>query len=526
MDKKTTRKKTSKEKSQTISDLELLRMTRNLTSTHDLDTILDIISKESTALLNADRCTLFVYDPFKEELWSKIAQELEIDEIRLKVGEGIAGQVAQTKEVLNIKNAYKTDSFNPHIDELTGYETKSLLVSPLLNISQDLVGVIEVLNKKEGVFTDRDEEFIGILSKISAIAIEQAQLYEWNRVLRQYNENIIKNISSGLIVIDIDHRITLVNKVAEEIFAPFTKELKNHLVSDVLSSFEEIPDLLQSIVQKGHDKLEKVEVRGKDQLHYFNVRGSKLESKGSSEYGYILLVDDITEKVLLEQENKHKENLSLIGNMTSSIIHDIKNPMSIIKAYLQIMNKNMEDEKFKRYFSIIYSEIDRLVAMTGEVLHFVRGEYDINLEICKFSDFIYNIAPLIKQLFREKSIKMNIRMQYQGEVLIDKDKMRRLFYNIASNANDAMDELGKFEIQAYNESNDLKIHFRDNGKGIPQTMIDKIFVPFTTHEKHSGIGLGMAIVKKIVDEHNGEIEVTSKENEGTEIIVTIPLMPV
>ncbi|MDH4128313.1 MAG: ATP-binding protein [Spirochaetota bacterium] len=514
-------------KNNSLNDFDLLNFSRNLTSTHDLDAILKTISNETTSLLNADRCTLYVYDSIKEELWSKIAQGLEIDEIRLKIGVGIAGQVADMKTVINIEDAYDTAYFNPKIDELTGYLTKTLLVSPLLNISGELVGVIEVLNKIDGVFTQRDEEFIQIISNISAIAIEQAQLYEWNKVLRKYNENIINNISSGLIVIDPEYRITVINKVAEEIFSAFTDKLKGNIITDKLSFFIQLPNLLKSLTQNDSTKLENVNVSHNNISKYLNVKGSKLISDIDTDYGYILLVDDITEKVLLEQEKKQIESLTLIGNMTSSIIHDIKNPLSIIKAYLQIMDKNNNNEKFKRYYSVIYNEIDRLVSMTGEVLHFARGEYGVNLETCKIIDFIYDVAPLIKQLFREKNIKLKILMQYQGEVLIDKDKIRRLFYNIASNANDAMnDESGIFEIKVAKVGNILKLAFKDNGKGIPANIVENIFAPFTTHNKRTGIGLGMSIVKKIVDEHKGNIEVNSVENEGTEIIVSIPLISI
>ncbi len=513
--------------SKPLDDINLLILSEKIISTDDLNSILDTINTETTSILEAERCTLYVYDPYKDELWSKIAQELEIDEIRLKPGQGIAGEVAKTKEVLNIKNAYDHPSFNSRIDERTGYHTKTILVCPLLNISQELVGVIEVLNKKEGTFTEWDEHFIKILSKISAIAIEQAQLYEWNKILRQYNENIIENMSSGLLVLDTEYTITLLNKVAETIFSPFSKISKGQVLSNDFPLYKYITQMLDDINTKGSSRIHNVEIAQNDKKYFFNIRGSKLQSDSDIDYGYIFLVDDITEKILLEQASKQKENLSLIGNMTSSIIHDIKNPLSIIKAYLQIMNKKNTDENFSKYFSVIYSEIDRLVSMTGEVLNFARGESDIKLETCKFIDFIYDVAPLIKQLFREKGIKFKIRVQYQGDILMDKDKIRRLFYNIASNANNAMRENGGvFDIWAYKEENLLKIHFKDNGQGIPHDMLEQIFIPFITSNKHMGIGLGMSIVKKIVDEHNGSILVTSKENEGTEIIVQLPLIPV
>ncbi len=511
-------------KDHSLNDIELLRLTKNLDRTQDLDSVLNTINIETTSLLEAERCTLFIYDPLKEELWSKIAQELEIDVIRLKIGEGIAGQVAQNKAVMNIQDAYDHPDFNQRIDEITGYRTKTLLGSPLLNIEHNLVGVIEVLNKREGIFTERDEKLLTILSKISAIAIEQAQLYEWNKILRQYNEDIINNMSSGLIIIDTTYEVLMMNKVAEKIFEPFKKDLKGKVITDVLPFFKELPEYLDNLTKQGSSHLENIKVTYKDQFRYLNIRSTELKINYDEDYGYIILVDDITERVLLEQENKQQEHLSLIGKMTSSIIHDIKNPMSIIKTYLQIMQRRIQNDKFTHYYSIIDKEIDRLVTMTSDVLNFARGEYRVNLETCRVIDFIDDVTPLIKQLFQEKHIQLNIRIQYEDKVNIDKDKITRLFYNIASNANSAMDKGGTFEIKIYRKQNQLIIHFIDNGKGIPKELHDKIFMPFMTHDKTDGIGLGMAIVKKIVDEHNGDIQVNSDESEvGTEITVILPV---
>ena len=502
---------------------ELLSLSEKLDSSHDLDSILATINQETTALLEAERCTLFVYDSSRDELWSKIAQDLEIDAIRLKMGQGIAGQVANTKTLINIKNAYESSHFNPEIDELTGYRTNTLLVSPLLNISQELVGVIEVLNKKDGVFTDHDEQMISILSNISAIAIEQAQLYEWNKVLRLYNENIIRNISSGVVVIDTELRITVANRVAERMFAPFTDHLIDLHITDEFAFFPVLSEFIQTVSEQGKARLHrlKIELQGKTQ--YFNVHGSLLASE-SDTYGYILLLDDVTKRVELENENKKREDLSLIGNMTSSIIHDLKNPLSIIKAYLQIMNKKVNTPDFEKYFSIIYLEINRLVTMTEEVLNFARGEYDLKEEIVNLTSFINDTAPLINQLFSEKSIDFTIENSYDGKIKIDKDKIHRLFYNIASNANDAMETGGKFHFSASQRDDLLIMSFRDTGKGIPDFLLDRIFEPFVTHDKTTGTGLGMAIVKKIVEAHEGKIYIDSELNSGTTITLELPVL--
>ena len=131
---------------------------KTLSSVLDRDRLLILIMEEVTRLMNAERGTLYIVDTEKGELWSKIAQKAEITEIRLKVGVGIAGHVAKTADIINIKDAYKDNRFDPTTDKKTGYRTNSILCMPILepvkkkNQIGETIGVLQILNKKGGVF--------------------------------------------------------------------------------------------------------------------------------------------------------------------------------------------------------------------------------------------------------------------------------------------------------------------------------------------------------------------------------------
>jgi len=155
----------------------LLRISQLLNKERNLDKLLNLIISETTTIMNADRTTLFLYNKETNELWSYIAQELEIREIRLPVGKGIAGYVAKTGETVNIEDAYSDNRFDREIDRTTGFKTKSILCVPMFNLHKELLGVIQVLNKKEGIFTDYDESLLKFIATQSAIAIENAKLY-------------------------------------------------------------------------------------------------------------------------------------------------------------------------------------------------------------------------------------------------------------------------------------------------------------------------------------------------------------
>ena len=155
----------------------LLKITKNLSAEINLDKLLIKIMEEVRKILNADRCTVFLYDENTNELWSKVAIGLD-DEIRFQADKGIAGHVWKTGEVVNIPDAYKDTRFNPEIDKKTGYKTKSILTMPLLNLYNDVIGVFQVLNKKSGSFTRHNENLLSAISYIAASAIENASLIE------------------------------------------------------------------------------------------------------------------------------------------------------------------------------------------------------------------------------------------------------------------------------------------------------------------------------------------------------------
>src|SRR5688572_27664832 len=152
-------------------------VSRALSDAGDLDALLTLIMAKVTELMDADRSTLYLVTEDGGWLWSKVVQGDERVEIRLEVGEGIAGWVAKTREIVNIPDAYADQRFQPAVDLKSGYRTRSILSVPMLGALGGLVGVLQVLNKVDGPFTHADEELLLALSSQAAIAIENARLY-------------------------------------------------------------------------------------------------------------------------------------------------------------------------------------------------------------------------------------------------------------------------------------------------------------------------------------------------------------
>jgi signal transduction histidine kinase/putative methionine-R-sulfoxide reductase with GAF domain len=148
-----------------------------LGTTLDLDQLLELILSKITEALEAERATLYLLDEAKDELVSRIAHGEEVRSIRLKVGHGIAGHVARTGKPLHVKDAYRDPRFNPEWDVLSGYRTRSILAAPMKNHLGRTIGVVQVLNKKRGEFTDVDKVVLAALATQAAVSIDNSRLF-------------------------------------------------------------------------------------------------------------------------------------------------------------------------------------------------------------------------------------------------------------------------------------------------------------------------------------------------------------
>ena len=173
----------------------LLEVGQAISSLMELDDLLLLIARETARVLKADRCTLFLLDEKREELWSKVAMGEE--KIRLPKDKGIAGLVVTTGEMLIIDDPYSNPHFNPEIDKKTGYHTRSLLCGPMRDSKGEVLGVFQILNKLDGGFQQEDQELLEAVAAFSAIAIENARLYaELKKTFHSFIETLAATIDA------------------------------------------------------------------------------------------------------------------------------------------------------------------------------------------------------------------------------------------------------------------------------------------------------------------------------------------
>jgi adenylate cyclase len=199
-------------------EVRLLEVTQSLAGELNLDILIQRIMSVASELLDAERASLFVYDGKTDQLWSRYAAGLHSGEIRIPSHAGIAGSVFTTGKTENIPDVYADRRFDQSVDRATGYRTRSILAMPIVNNAGARIGVTEVLNKKgSAAFSARDEARLGAFAAQIAVLLENAKLFDEVLSVKNYNENILRSTSNGLITLDDEGRVVTANDAALKI---------------------------------------------------------------------------------------------------------------------------------------------------------------------------------------------------------------------------------------------------------------------------------------------------------------------
>ncbi len=200
--------------------IALVNIGQAVAAEKNIDILIKTIAEETKTALNADRCTVYLYDKDSNELYSKVATGLDTQELRIPADKGLAGHVMQTGETINIKDAYNDKRFNPDIDKKTGYRTKNMLCMPIKNFNQEIIGVFQVLNKFDEYFTLDDEDLLVAIASSAGISLENARLFERQRKLleeqRVVLDSFIETLSTS---IDARDKITSGHSTRVKLYA-------------------------------------------------------------------------------------------------------------------------------------------------------------------------------------------------------------------------------------------------------------------------------------------------------------------
>ncbi len=261
--------------------LALVKIGQAVAAEKDIDKLMQTIAEEARDAVQADRCTVFLYDKNTDELWSKVALGLGSHELRFNASQGLAGHVFRTGEIINIKDAYSDARFNKEIDLKTGYTTKTILCMPIRNIEQEIIGVFQILNKLSGYFTQEDEDILVAIGSSAGISLENAKLFARQRELLEEQKVVFDSFISTLAAsIDARDKITAGHSTRVRMYSTLIAEKFN------------MPKEQLEIIQKAavlHD------------IGKIGIRDSVLQKEGkltSEEYKHIQEHVEITHNIL------------------------------------------------------------------------------------------------------------------------------------------------------------------------------------------------------------------------------------
>ncbi|MGB3401516.1 MAG: ATP-binding protein [Microcoleaceae cyanobacterium] len=220
----------------------------------------------------------------------------------------------------------------------------------------------------------------------------------------------------------------------------------------------------------------------------------------------------------------HKEKMEMIGEMVNTIIHDFRSPFTGIQLASAMMKETHPDEDTQEWCDLITMQIQRMLSMAEEVLEFSKGSAVVNIKSVRLIDVIRQFEKLNRIYFKSSQVNFSEEIDSNIVIKADENKLIRVIQNLVTNAIEAFNKPGgKIHIKAVKYKNSAKITIQDNGPGIPEAIQDHLFEAFVTYGKRSGTGLGTAIVKSIIEAHNGEIKFISTPHQGTTFKILLPL---
>lgn len=492
-----------------LDELETLtRLGRAVTGSLDLDQVLMAVVEAAVELSMAEEGSLLLLDEETGELYMRAArnfQEEFVRTFRIPITDTLAGSV-----IRNGQSVLLDDTTPQKIK--TAYLVQSLLYVPL-SINGHVFGVLGVDNRQNRLpFSQHHVQLLTTLAEYAVIAIENARLYAEMMAERRKMETVLTDVRDGVILLDQDQRIMLVNQVVREALGLGDERLSGRPFRDVFGQAA-LLELLDSLDVNAANRTELTVEDGR----VFSVMGSPITGVGLA-----LTLNDITSLKKLDQ---------IKSDFVHTVSHDLRSPLTAILGYVELIERAGTVNDLQRDFiHRVQVSVHNITSLVDDLLDLGRIEagFDTRKELVQMDQIIHYSADGLRKQLAEKGHHLQIALPVNvPPILANAVQMRQMVDNLLDNAIKYTPVGGEISISGIVEQNQIILQVKDNGIGIPALDLPYIFDKFyragNAAPEMAGTGLGLSIVRSIVESHQGRVWVESTVGESTTITIVLPL---
>ena len=519
----------------TFSEKALRELSKALTASFDLDRLLNLFVDSVVEVMRISKISILLLEEggmyrvkasrgLRPELVADLQFKTE-DEIPLWLNR--EGRILRKIEVLDMAHDPEYHGLERQMDIL-----QCAISVPLLSKGR-LIGFLSLNQKVTGIpFSNEELEVLFTLASHLSVAIQDIYLFHRMHYQKTYSQKILAHMSSGVVTIDKCERITIFNYRAEEILGRRASEM---LGKDLRHLASPLGDLLFETMKTGM-------TRKKEEITLFSgklpleISTYPLTDEAQNSMGSVILFEDISSRKKLEEERKRADRLNILNELLARMAHEIRNPLVAIRTFTQLLQERYGDQDFKDFFATTVSkEVEKLNDLVEKLIAFVHP-LDSRYEFEDLRNIVDNSLFLAWEQGLPKEIEIVKNFcNTSFTIKADKEQMSKAFSYIVAHTAGTMPKGGKLvvgveevrkgelpESAVWVSSNpSVRISVCDTSQGGPSQDLDKLFDPFRAAEGF-GMGLGLPLSQKIIEEHGGKIEVHSEVGKGIIFHIYLP----
>jgi PAS domain S-box-containing protein len=404
-------------------------------------------------------------------------------------------------------------------------------------VKGEVIAVLAVGRKDElDPINSEEADTLKTLAAQAATAIMNGRLYrslhekaEELRGLKEYNENILESLDSGIVVLDLEGRVERWNRAMETLDGRLRSDVLGRSLDEVLpEAFLEA--LRGSLVLGDHEEIAhiyKLHLPSADGRSLMvNVAVAPFQARPGERCGTILILDDVTARVRLEEQLQHTEKMASVGLLAAGVAHEVNTPLAGISSYTQLLRGQLDDaDPRQQLLEKIEKQSFRAAKIINSLLNFSRssGTEFVRVDVNKV---LLDVLSLVEHQLEGASIR--VRRELTSDlppIRGNENRVQQVFFNLILNARDAMPSGGWLTLATHADTDTVVVEVKDTGHGIRREHIKRIYDPFfTTKGMGRGTGLGLSVSYGIVQEHGGAIFVESAPGQGTTFQVALPAL--